>query len=213
MFSDLAETEEQLEKAKRQLAVLENNTRMVKGYWESVGYLIQRVLAVKGMTQKDLAKKIPMDEHYLSKLLNCKEGRHLQPDHLEAIARILGQPVAFFEGDFFLGNFTQEEVDSIFREKERLERIRCNQNEELERVDKYIKNFNESLEKMETPEARDALKTAQLFINTIDVQTDQNNTAFINGLAMILCGVRGGEYPEKLKKASGQKKNKTLGRL
>ena len=126
MFSDLAETEEQLEKAKRQLAVLENNTR---------------------------------------------------------------------------------------REKERLERIRCNQSEELERVDEYIKNFNESLEKMETPEARDALKTAQLFINTIDVQTDQNNTAFISGLAMILCGVRGGEYPEKLKKASGQKKNKTLGRL
>ena len=108
---------------------------------------------------------------------------------------------------------TRYNANSRRREKERLEAIRCNQDEEFERVDKYIKNFNESLEKMETPEARDALKTAQLFINTIDVQTNQNNTAFISGLAMILCGVRGGEYPEKLNKVCGQKEKKTLGRL
>lgn len=49
--------------------------------------------------------------------------------------------------------------------------------------------FGKSLEAMETPEARDQLKTAQLFTNTVKIQSKENNTAYIQGLAQILCGL------------------------
>lgn len=50
----------------------------------------------------------------------------------------------------------------------------------------YIENFKKVLYRMETPEGRDALATAQIFIESIDIDTKYDNTAYINGLALIL---------------------------
>ncbi len=50
----------------------------------------------------------------------------------------------------------------------------------------YIEKFNKSLDECDTKEGRDALRLAQVFVNSVDTNTDQNNTAFINGLACIL---------------------------
>lgn len=50
----------------------------------------------------------------------------------------------------------------------------------------YINNFKEEIKKCETPEARDKMRIAQLFVNSVDVETPQNKTAFIVGLASIL---------------------------
>lgn len=50
----------------------------------------------------------------------------------------------------------------------------------------YIEKFNKSLDECETKEGRDALRLAQVFVNSVNTNTDQNNTAFINGLACIL---------------------------
>ena len=50
----------------------------------------------------------------------------------------------------------------------------------------YIERFFKALEESETPEGRDALKAAQMFVNTVDVDTKYDNTAFIIGLASIL---------------------------
>ena len=52
----------------------------------------------------------------------------------------------------------------------------------------YLKKFEERLMKYEKAEQRDALRTAQTFVNTVKIQTPQNNTAFIIGLASILTG-------------------------
>lgn len=46
--------------------------------------------------------------------------------------------------------------------------------------------LKEQLLKCETPERRDAMRCAQLFLNNTTVKTTQNNTAFIQGLALIL---------------------------
>lgn len=50
----------------------------------------------------------------------------------------------------------------------------------------YIERFFKALEESETPEGRNALKAAQMFVNTVDVDTKYDNTAFIIGLASIL---------------------------
>ena len=50
----------------------------------------------------------------------------------------------------------------------------------------YIDSFFKALDECETQEARDALKTAQMFVNTVDVNTKYDNTAYIIGLASIL---------------------------
>lgn len=52
----------------------------------------------------------------------------------------------------------------------------------------YVDGFFDALTKCETPEGRDRLKAAQTFINTVNVQTPQNNTAYIFCLGAILSG-------------------------
>lgn len=55
--------------------------------------------------------------------------------------------------------------------------------------DEYVAEFGKSLAAMETPEQRDRLRTAQIFINSVKIRTDGNNTAYIHGLALLLSGV------------------------
>lgn len=50
----------------------------------------------------------------------------------------------------------------------------------------YIKAFNDALSKCETAEARDLMRIAQVYMNTVDVKTSYDNTAFIVGLSAIL---------------------------
>lgn len=50
----------------------------------------------------------------------------------------------------------------------------------------YIQAFYESLKECETEEGRDALKAAQMFVNTVTIDSKYDNTAFIIGLASIL---------------------------
>ena len=46
------------------------------------------------------------------------------------------------------------------------------------------------MEQAETPEARDRLRVAQAFINSVDIDTKYDNTAFIVGLSALLSGVQ-----------------------
>jgi len=60
--------------------------------------------------------------------------------------------------------------------------------ERREHCEDYIDEFNKSLQKCETAEGRDAMRTAQMFVNSVDVDTKYDNTAYIIGLASILSG-------------------------
>ena len=66
-------------------------------------------------------------------------------------------------------------------------------------AEEYFESLNNALEKCETEEGRDALRTAQMFINSVKVDTKYDNTAFIIGLAAILSGKKI-EPIEELKK-------------
>lgn len=63
----------------------------------------------------------------------------------------------------------------------------------------YIDEFNKSLMECESETDRDNMKAAQMFVNTVSVDTKYDNTAFIIGLASILS--KGGINPiSELKK-------------
>lgn len=72
-------------------------------------------------------------------------------------------------------------------------------NKSIEETKEYIKSFYESLKQCETPEARDKQKLAQLFVNTVNLESSQNNTAFIEGLARILASNTEAVAIERLK--------------
>lgn len=61
---------------------------------------------------------------------------------------------------------------------------------EMQEHKDYINEFNKSLLECETQEGRDAMRIAQMFINSVDVDTKYDNTAYIIGLASILSGGR-----------------------
>lgn len=61
-------------------------------------------------------------------------------------------------------------------------------NKATREAEEYFESLNNALEKCETEEGRDALRTAQMFINSVKVDTKYDNTAFIIGLAAILSG-------------------------
>lgn len=64
--------------------------------------------------------------------------------------------------------------------------LNARQQRELADAQAYIQDFNDSLKNCETPDGRDRMRTAQMFVDTVDVHTKYDNTAFIIGLAAIL---------------------------
>ena len=61
----------------------------------------------------------------------------------------------------------------------------------------YIGQFNTALLQCETPEARDQMKKAQMFVQSTSVDTKYDNTAFIIGLAAILSDNTNGQWALK----------------
>ena len=64
----------------------------------------------------------------------------------------------------------------------------------------YIAEWLESLKNCETAEGRDLMRKAQVFINSTDVNTKYDNTAYIIGLASILSGDTNSSPIAQLKK-------------
>lgn len=76
-------------------------------------------------------------------------------------------------------NTVKHAVEVMRKEEEELRRRR-------EHFEDYIDKFNKGLNECETAEGRDAMRTAQVYINSVDVDTKYDNTAYIIGLASIL---------------------------
>lgn len=70
---------------------------------------------------------------------------------------------------------------------------------QADKAQEYIDKFLEALKDCETAEGRDAMRRAQVFVNSVSVDSKYDNTAFIIALGAILSG---GEYGpiEELKK-------------
>lgn len=55
-----------------------------------------------------------------------------------------------------------------------------------EEIRKYCDHFKEWVSSCETPEGRDQIKKLQLFVDSVEIKTAYDNTAFIKGVAEIL---------------------------
>ena len=86
---------------------------------------------------------------------------------------------------YVLLNDTKRELEMV-RNELQAEKVRLSKRQEA--TLEYLKEFERRLMVCETPEQRDTLRTAQFYINSVRVNSDQNNTAFINGLGKILSG-------------------------
>ena len=110
------------------------------------------------------------------------------------------------------------------------EEIKMHESDYLEKcneIKKYIDDFNKSLTECETAEGRDALRRAQVFTNSVEVNTVYDNTAYIKGLGAILSNgevgyldeIKAVKAPEKapLRNGSrnmvGKRKYKILGEI
>lgn len=108
----------------------------------------------------DILAQTPNEEYKnLSGLEEKSDDLKREIDHLQYEYRNLQMKAQAIENRTF-------DIDNYFEEK--------------------LKAFNEMLGQCETAEARDALRTAQLFMNATDVDTKYDNTAYIIGLASIL---------------------------
>lgn len=72
-----------------------------------------------------------------------------------------------------------------------------------------IEEFQRTLEQAETDEARDLLRLAQMYVNTVNVNTVYDNTAFIIGLAAVLSGGKSADM-KQLKKIDAKIRKPTL---
>lgn len=82
----------------------------------------------------------------------------------------------------------QQTIRYLDDKKYDLDRKENELREVFETERKYIDDFNKSLEECETQEGRDRMRIAQMFVNSVDIDTKYDNTAFIIGLSAILSG-------------------------
>ncbi len=82
----------------------------------------------------------------------------------------------------------EREKNGLHCEEIRLGKARKEIEDYAKNVQDYVERFFAGLAECETDEGRDAMKRAQMFVNTVDPKTAYDNTAFIIGLASILSG-------------------------
>lgn len=88
---------------------------------------------------------------------------------LDAVRReVKRKSIAYKQREFYL-----EQAERDFKQA-RLEMVQ------------YIEKFNAAIADCETAEGRDAMRRAQMFVNSVSVGSKYDNTAFIIGLASIL---------------------------
>lgn len=86
----------------------------------------------------------------------------------------------------------EDKTQELTKKKEINKNVEDKAQKTLDKVKDYIDNFNKAVKECETAEGRDTLKVAQMFVNSVEIQNAQNNTAFINGLACILSNGKSG---------------------
>lgn len=155
----------------------------------------------------------------------CTKGQidsKLVPIVLDIVAQSGGvyQDIAKLQDDY---EYQKKRVLAMEREHEKsaaaYERERRSMQSELRALqDKkrsdlaYIDEFNRALSDCETPEGRDIMRAAQMFVQTVDVDTKYDNTAYIVGLASILSGGHVGAINE-LRKINKKIPHTSLGTI
>lgn len=77
-------------------------------------------------------------------------------------------------------------IDELERRRLELGNLKNQILEKNAERNEYIDAFYEDLKKCESQEGRDAMKRAQVFVNSVEIDTEYDNYAFIVGLGALL---------------------------
>lgn len=147
--------------------------------------LLFEELRARGLTESQIKSKAVAV--LLDVIANDGTDRYLNAKEVDDELKEKKEALVSLQNSLKIRKWQNEEVlKSLRRRSDNLEEnIKAMRAE----FDEYVAEFGKSLEAMETPEARDQLKAAHLFTNTVKIQSKENNTAYIQGLAQILCGL------------------------
>lgn len=122
----------------------------------------------------------------LDVIANDGKNNYMKAKELEDAIRIKESALRALNEDLLIRR-SQKEFE--LKELDRKLEVRKQQCDEyVDDAKDYITKFNKSLEACETPEARDRLRLAQVFTNSVHIQSPQNMSVFIYTLGALLAG-------------------------
>lgn len=142
---------------------------------------LKEELRKRGYKQQQIESKIVVD---VLDILANSGGKYSDIHKLEHYIRTLEGEIASMNAQYAKSKRRaaefEEKKDEIVKE--------INDSAELciREKKEYIDKFFRAVEECETPEGKDTMKKAQMFVNTVNLNTKYDNTAFIIGLASIL---------------------------
>ena len=144
---------------------------------------LKQELERRGATKAQIDSKVAV---MVLDIVSGAEGKYMDLSELKKELKI-------YEDEL---KHKKRRLDEVSREIEIAEQRLAKFNAEFQKVIderyrhlfEYIESFYAALNECETAEGRDAMRRAQVFINSVNVETDQNNSMFIQGLALVMAG-------------------------
>ena len=137
---------------------------------------LKQEMLKRGCTKQQCESKLI---HIVLDILSNSNGEYIRVQEEKAITEQRIDELRIKKSSF--DSYYKEKIQYIDkREKELITQREC--------LADQLMNVANLLNDLETPEMRDRLLMAQAFINNVDVQTPQNNTAFILALGSIMAG-------------------------
>lgn len=142
---------------------------------------LKQELRNRGYKQQQIESKIVVD---ILDILANSDGKYSDIHKLEHYIRTMDGEIASMNAQYAkskrrAAEFEQKKDEIVKEINDRAELC-------IKEKKEYIDKFFQAIEECETPEGKDTLKKAQMFVNTVNLNTKYDNTAFIIGLASIL---------------------------
>ena len=134
-------------------------------------------LRSRGATKAQLnSKLIPL----MLEILSESDGEYLRIYELEQEIASKERNLQALQANIQIAKHKLEDFRKLTQAE--IEKLKLARND----FEEDMKTFTQSLAECETAEGRDTIRTAQLYIESVDISTAYDNTAYIIGLASIL---------------------------
>lgn len=138
-------------------------------------------LLKKGCTKSQAQSKVVV---MTLEILSDSNGKWFDMDKLQRDIESLEKKKSELMSEYVI---VEKVVGSWERKKEQLiNEINNELDKQYKKTVEYLDNFFKAIESCETSKGKDALKAAQMYVNSVKIDTKYDNTAFIIGLASIL---------------------------
>lgn len=141
--------------------------------------LLRKEMERRGATKSQInSKVVPMVLDILSETGQLYTTIKENEDHLQMLQSQVHNTQMHIQRQEKTREELAEEINELKREKGKY----------LTEERQYVHDWLEALKDIETAESRDLMRKAQVFVNSVDIETKYDNTAFIIGLASLLSG-------------------------